>query len=188
MDKKPVVLSKSKYLQGLQCPKLLWYEYNSKNSFPPIDAATQAIFDEGRRVGEYAQKLFPDGIRLERDYDPRRQSQKSLEALKLRQPLFEAGFVFDRAYDGMHLLQKQPRCAITHDYTDFRIKRILRTIALPGTSPAETEILESLSRQSAARLTRQQKASDFRPQASASKRNRDLTMAFGHLSCRRRGI
>jgi Domain of unknown function(DUF2779) len=98
VDKKPVVLSKSKYLQGLQCPKLLWYEYNSKKSFPPVDAATQAIFDEGRRVGEYAQKLFPDGIRLERDYDPRRQSQKSLEALKLRKPLFEAGFVFDRAY------------------------------------------------------------------------------------------
>ena len=98
MDKKPVVLSKSKYLEGLQCPKLLWYEYNRKKDLPAIDAATQAIFDEGHRVGAYAQKLFPDGIRIERDFDPRRQSQKSLEALKLRKPLFEAGFVFGRAY------------------------------------------------------------------------------------------
>lgn len=98
MDKKPVVLSKSKFLEGLQCPKLLWYEYNRKKDLPPIDAATQAIFDEGNRVGAYAQKLFPDGIRIERDFDPRRQSQKSLEALKLRKPLFEAGFVYDRAY------------------------------------------------------------------------------------------
>ena len=98
MDKKPVVLSKSKYLAGLQCPKLLWYEYNRKKELPAIDAATQAIFDEGHRVGAYAQKLFPDGIRIERDFDPRRQSQKSLEALKLRKPLFEAGFVFGQAY------------------------------------------------------------------------------------------
>ena len=65
MDKKPVVLSKSKYLEGLQCPKLLWYEYNRKKDLPAIDAATQAIFDEGHRVGEYAQKLFPDGVRIE---------------------------------------------------------------------------------------------------------------------------
>jgi hypothetical protein len=99
MDKrsKPV-LSKSKYLEGLQCPKLLWYEYNRKKDLPKVDAATQAVFDEGHRVGACAQKLFPDGIKIERDFDPRRQSQKSLEALKLRKPLFEAGFVYDRAY------------------------------------------------------------------------------------------
>ena len=97
MDKKPVI-SKSKFLEGLQCPKLLWYEYNSKKSFPGIDPAVQAIFDEGRRVGEWAQKLYPDGMRIERDFDPQRQSQKSLEALKLRRPLFEAGFVYDGAY------------------------------------------------------------------------------------------
>jgi hypothetical protein len=99
MDKRSEpVLSKSKFLEGLQCPKLLWYEYNRKKDLPPIDAATQAIFDEGNRVGAYARKLFPDGIKIERDFDPRRQSLKSLAALKLRQPLFEAGFVYDRAY------------------------------------------------------------------------------------------
>ncbi|MDD5593344.1 MAG: DUF2779 domain-containing protein [Candidatus Margulisbacteria bacterium] len=98
MDKPPIVLSKSKFLEGLQCPKLLWYEYNRKKDLPGIDAATQAVFDEGRRVGEWAQKLYPDGIRIERDFDPQRQSQKSIEALKLRQPLFEAGFVYNRAY------------------------------------------------------------------------------------------
>jgi hypothetical protein len=99
MDKKTSpVLSKSKYLEGLQCPKLLWYEYNSKKDIPGIDAKTQAVFDEGHRVGVWAQKLWPDGIRIERDFDPARQSKKSLEALKLRRPLFEAGFVFGRAY------------------------------------------------------------------------------------------
>ena len=40
-------LSKSKYLIGLQCLKLLWYNYNAKDKLPPTDAETQAIFDQG---------------------------------------------------------------------------------------------------------------------------------------------
>src|SRR3989338_4165346 len=91
-------LSKTKYLKGLQCPKLLWYEYNRKEAFPEVDAATQAIMDQGKVVGELAQTLFPDGIRIQRDYDPVKQTEKSLEAAKLRKSLFEAGFVFKQAY------------------------------------------------------------------------------------------
>ena len=60
-------LSKSKYLDGLKCPKLLWYEYNRKEDFPEVDAATQAIMDQGQVVGELAQTLFPGGIILQRD-------------------------------------------------------------------------------------------------------------------------
>ena len=91
-------LSKTKYLDGLKCPKLLWYEYNRKEELPEIDAATQALFDQGKIVGELAQTLFPGGIKLERDYMPNKQAEKSLEATKLRKPLFEAGFVFKQAY------------------------------------------------------------------------------------------
>lgn len=97
-NKPPAALSKSKYLAGLQCPKLLWYEYNQKSELPPIDAATQAVFDEGKRVGEMAQKLFPEGISIERSFIPEQQNLKSIEALKARKPLFEAGFLFQRAY------------------------------------------------------------------------------------------
>ena len=43
-------LSKTKYLDGLKCPKLLWYEYNRKEDLPEIDAATQAIMDQGNSV------------------------------------------------------------------------------------------------------------------------------------------
>ncbi len=126
MDKKPVI-SKSKFLEGLQCPKLLWYEYNSKTDLPGIDPAVQAIFDEGRWVGECAQKLYPDGLKIEREYDPRRQSQRSLEALKLRRPLFEAGFVYDGAYaladilvpsegDGWDLIEVKSATQVKDEY------------------------------------------------------------------------
>ncbi|MBM3254525.1 MAG: DUF2779 domain-containing protein, partial [Candidatus Omnitrophica bacterium] len=91
-------LSKTKYMAGLQCPKLLWYGYNRQEDLPEVDAATQAIFDQGKAVGEVAKKLYPGGITLQRDFMPEKQSEKSLEAAKLRKPLFEAGFVNKQAY------------------------------------------------------------------------------------------
>lgn len=91
-------LSKTKYMDGLKCHKLVWYEYNRKEKLPAIDAATRFIMDQGKIVGELAQTLFPGGIRVSREYDPAKQSAKSLEAAKLRKPLFEAGFVHGQAY------------------------------------------------------------------------------------------
>jgi hypothetical protein len=43
-------ISKSKFLWGLQCPKLLWHAYNRKDLIPAPDAATQAIFDQGHEA------------------------------------------------------------------------------------------------------------------------------------------
>lgn len=91
-------ISKTKYLEGLKCYKLLWYEYNRKEDLPAIDAATQAVMDQGKLVGELAHALFPGGIVLQREYDPSKQSKKSLEAAKLGKPLFEAGFIYKQAY------------------------------------------------------------------------------------------
>jgi len=42
--------------------------------------------------------LYPDGIKLERDFNPLRMTEKSLAALKERKPVFEAGFTFNQAY------------------------------------------------------------------------------------------
>jgi hypothetical protein len=57
-------ISKSKYLNGLQCHKLLWYNYNAKEEIPEVSADTQAIFDQGHLVGEYARKIYPEGIEV----------------------------------------------------------------------------------------------------------------------------
>jgi hypothetical protein len=91
-------LSKTKYIEGLKCHKLLWYEYNRKKNIPEIDAAAQAIMDQGKAVGELAKTLFPGGSTLQRDYSPDKQAAKSLEAAKHRKPLFEAGFLYKQAY------------------------------------------------------------------------------------------
>jgi hypothetical protein len=54
-------ISKSKFLWGLQCPKLLWMAYNARDQLPAPDAATQAVFDQGHEVGALAKQLFPGG-------------------------------------------------------------------------------------------------------------------------------
>ncbi len=87
-NRPPPFLSKTKYLDGLKCHKLLWYEYNRKEDLPEVDAATQAKFDQGKVVGELAQTLFPEGIVLKRDYEPVKQAEKTLESAKLHKTFF----------------------------------------------------------------------------------------------------
>ena len=61
------LLSKSKYLNGLQCQKYLWLLFNDKDKVPQPDASTQHVFDEGHRIGELAKRLFLDGIDIPSD-------------------------------------------------------------------------------------------------------------------------
>ena len=63
----PPLLSKSKYLYGIQCPRLLWMAINEPEKLPEVDEATQHRFDEGHLVGELAKKVFPDGIDIKAD-------------------------------------------------------------------------------------------------------------------------
>jgi hypothetical protein len=98
MDNNTRFLSKSKYIDGLKCLKLLWYEYNRKEEIPEFDATTKAIMEQGHLVGRLAQTLFPGGILIDRDPMPDKQAEKSLEVAKLVKPLFEAGFTFNQLY------------------------------------------------------------------------------------------
>ena len=47
-------VSKSRFLWGLQCPKLLWHAYNAKDLIPEADAQQRAVFDQGHEVGALA--------------------------------------------------------------------------------------------------------------------------------------
>ena len=60
-------LSKSDYLLYLKHPAWLWLKKNEPKKLPPYDAATQAIFAAGFRFETYAEKLFPDGVKLNWD-------------------------------------------------------------------------------------------------------------------------
>ena len=62
-----MLLTKSKYLAGLQCSKYLWALFHDKEKIPKPDEAAQFMFDEGTRVGELATELYPKGIDLSKE-------------------------------------------------------------------------------------------------------------------------
>jgi hypothetical protein len=98
------ILSKSKYLNGLQCPKLLWISVNAKDRIPEVDEAQQHIFDEGHMVGEFAKKLFSNGIDIE-DEDFKGNLEETKKLLKENKPLFEPAFMVDRLYSRADILE-----------------------------------------------------------------------------------
>jgi hypothetical protein len=99
----PQLLSKSKYLTGLQCPKYLWMQIHEPARIPEADDITQYIFDQGHLVGEYAKKLFPGGIDIQHD-DFMDNIFTTKKLLVERKPLFEAGILYGNIYSRLDIL------------------------------------------------------------------------------------
>jgi hypothetical protein len=59
------LLSKSRFLAGLQCQKRLYFECYRSVPRDPLPPATEALFEAGARVGVLARGLFAGGIRIE---------------------------------------------------------------------------------------------------------------------------
>ncbi len=57
-------LSKSEYMMFLKHPAWLWLKKHDKSKLPEPDENLQAIFDAGFEFEKYAEKLFPEGVRL----------------------------------------------------------------------------------------------------------------------------
>lgn len=99
------VISKTKYLAGLQCPKLLWHHFNRRDAFPAIDAATQAIFDTGHEVGDLAKQLYPDGVEVPMHFtDLERTASETKMLLAGNRPIFEASFLVGGGYCRVDIL------------------------------------------------------------------------------------
>src|SRR5262245_45543041 len=58
-----MTLTKSRFVAGCQCEKLLWWKVHEPEA-PELqpDKVLQDLFDQGRQVGELARLLFPGGI------------------------------------------------------------------------------------------------------------------------------
>jgi hypothetical protein len=97
------LLSKSKYMNGLQCLKYLWLLFNDPQQVPGPDASTQRIFDQGHLVGELAKQLYPGGVDVPHaDFKDNLRLTKELLATRL--PLFEPGFFQDGLFSRLDIL------------------------------------------------------------------------------------
>ena len=96
------MLTKSNYLNGLQCSKLLWVVKHDKDRLPEPSDSDKQKFSDGHIVGELAKKLYPNGIDLDLknnnwgfmdNIQNTEKYLKSFEKTKERYPLFEPGFL-----------------------------------------------------------------------------------------------
>jgi hypothetical protein len=91
------LLSKSKYLSGLQCPKYLWLLVHASERIPEPDTATQHRFDQGHVVGGLAKRLFPDGIDIPVN-DFMGNIRQTLQRIDQRDTFFEGGIMVNDLY------------------------------------------------------------------------------------------
>lgn len=99
----PPLLTKSKFLCGMQCPVLLWVSINDKDRLPEAGLSTQHKFDQGQLVGEISKQWFPTGIDI--PYGSFEDSVKQTKELLTKGvPLFEASIMVDGLYSRADIL------------------------------------------------------------------------------------
>ncbi len=104
-------LSKSRFTAGLQCHRQLWWRVHNPRA-PELtpDAALQARFDMGNRVGDRARQEFPGATLIDLDH---RQPHKAVSQTKraLRRGatrILEASFFEDDVFVAVDALTKEP--------------------------------------------------------------------------------
>jgi hypothetical protein len=102
-------LSKSRFVAGWQCPKLLWWTVHEPQAgeLQP-DKVLQDLFDQGRLVGERARAEWPGGVLIEGDHrDPDRVPRTRATIESGAPVIFEACFEADGVFCAVDVLEKR---------------------------------------------------------------------------------
>jgi CRISPR/Cas system-associated exonuclease Cas4 (RecB family) len=90
-----VLLTKSKYLNGLQCPRLLWF--SNKKLLPEFTLPDKHKFAQGHEFEEYVKQLYPEAVDLN-NLEFKENIDKTKELIKENKTIFEAGFMVDNLF------------------------------------------------------------------------------------------
>jgi len=97
------MLTKSKYLIGIQCDKWLWTVFNDPGKIPEPGKFAKRMSETGIFIGDLAKKLFPKGIELSGgDFNESLENTKKL--VSERKILFEPSFIVDNLYSRADIL------------------------------------------------------------------------------------
>lgn len=88
-------LTKSKYLNGEQCQRLLWFADRKK--LPEVSLADQHKFDQGHDFEKYVYLLYPEAVDLSK-FRGKENIEKTQEAIKEKKTIFEAGVQFEELF------------------------------------------------------------------------------------------
>jgi len=111
MSKDLPLLSKSRFLAGLQCPLRLWYQCYNRDLAAPVSPMQQSLFDTGHKVGQMATQRYPGGILIEEDYMHHEAAiQSTLDAMKDSSvgAIFEAAYMEDGVRIRADILERLP--------------------------------------------------------------------------------
>ena len=94
-----MLLTKSKYMAGLCCPKYLWMMFHDLDKIPPLSLATEHVIAQGNAVGKLACTLFADGVYVSEEGKDFALNIKQTQALlAARKTIFEGGIVCGELY------------------------------------------------------------------------------------------
>ncbi|MFT4303505.1 MAG: DUF2779 domain-containing protein [Candidatus Woesearchaeota archaeon] len=98
------LLTKSKYLAGLQCSKYLWKLVHEKDKIPEPSKDSLKKMQVGTNIGLLAQKMYPDGIVISSD-DFMANIRQTKELLHTGKTLFEAGIMKNNCFSRIDILK-----------------------------------------------------------------------------------
>ncbi len=106
-------ISKSKYLNGLQCPKLLRPSFTQRAPNPDPSPCQMHIFNTGHEIGDLAKLVYPDGIEVPMNYEDLAATDRDTAELLNRPsaervPIFEASVLIDNRYCRVDVLVPIP--------------------------------------------------------------------------------
>ena len=102
-------LSKSRFVAGIQCHKLLWWKVHEPDAVElQPNIVLQDRFDQGSQVGELAQTRFPGGTLIDFPY---REVDAKIEATRLAldfaaPAIYEASFLADNTFVAVDVLER----------------------------------------------------------------------------------
>ena len=124
-------LSKSRFCEGLQCERRLWWHVHEPDApelaVPP---SLQAVFATGHRVGELARERFPGGVIVGHDYwETGAKVADTAAALAARAPaIFEAAFQAGGVFVAIDALE---RCRGGHRLVEVKSTTRVKEQFLP---------------------------------------------------------
>lgn len=103
-------LSKSRFVAGWQCHKLLWWKVHEPGAAELVpDKVLQDLFDQGQQVGELARQLFPGGVLIDLPQAPFAdrvaRTQAAFDAGAM--VVFEASFLAGGVFVAVDILQRE---------------------------------------------------------------------------------
>jgi hypothetical protein len=103
------MLSKSRYLAGLQCHLRLWYQCYARDLAPEVSPSQQAVFDTGHEVGRLATGLYPGGVLIAEDHLHHDEAvQSTIKAMQnpAVEAIYEAAFFYDDVRIRVDILER----------------------------------------------------------------------------------